>query len=172
MGIGPETIELMIKHGVWLDPTVSQTKEYIEHGAEWGRPEWQIERSREGFEKRLKWLEMIVNSGVKLGIGTDSMGLMKEEIAMLSNAGLGPMGAICAATARSAELIGRADDLGAVKVGKYADLVVLDSDPLVDIKSVGKVRLTIKEGVVYQPGALAEATGHLQPPPPSELGDY
>jgi hypothetical protein len=42
---------------------------------------------------------------------------------------------------------------------------------LTDIKSVGKVWLTIKEGVMYHPSALAEATGQLQPPPPSELGD-
>jgi imidazolonepropionase-like amidohydrolase len=169
MRIGPETVELLIKHGVWLDPTISELRVHAEHGEEWGRPKWLVERSQEGLEERLKWLEMIVGSGVKLAAGTDSAGLMKEEIEILSSAGLGPMGALCVATAGSAEAIGQKDNLGTVEAGKYADLVVLDGDPLADLTSLGKVWLTIKEGIIYHPSALAEATGHLQPSPPSEL---
>jgi imidazolonepropionase-like amidohydrolase len=169
--IGPETVELLLKRGVWVVLTNSTLKQVAEHGREWQYPEWRIKAYAEGLERGLESLEMLVGSGVKLATGSDSHGLLKEEIEILSNAGLPPMRAICAATAGAAELIGGLDDFGTVEVGKYADLVVLDGDPLTDIKSVGKVWLTIKEGVMYHPSALAEATGQLQPPPPSELGD-
>jgi imidazolonepropionase-like amidohydrolase len=95
---------------------------------------------------------------------------MKQEITLLAEAGLGAMGAIVAATARGAEVIGRLDDLGTVETGKLADLVVLDGDPLADLSAVGRVSLTMKDGVIYDPQHLALVTGTLQPPVPSELG--
>jgi imidazolonepropionase-like amidohydrolase len=171
MHIHPETAELMRRKGVWLVPTLSQSKLTVEHGLEWGKPKWLVERSRVGWPKRWEGFLAVAETGVKLAVGTDGSGLMKEDIALLSEAGLGPMGAIVAATARGAEVIGRLDDLGTVEPGKFADLVVLDGDPLADIRAVGRVFLTIKDGVIYDPQHLATATGILQPPVPSELGD-
>jgi imidazolonepropionase-like amidohydrolase len=171
MHITPETAELMIRKGVWLVPTLSQSKQTADRGLEWGKPRWLVDESRAGWPKRWEEFLAVAETGVKLAVGTDGFGLMKEEIALLSEAGLGPMGAIVAATAGGAKVLGRLDDLGTAEPGKLADLVVLNGDPLADIGAVGKVYLTVKDGVVYDPEQLAHATGVLQPAVPSELGD-
>ena len=58
------------------------------------------------------------------------------------------------ATLAAADKIGFAPDLGSVEVGKRADLMVLDADPLADIKNTGKLRWVVKDGVVYEAATL------------------
>jgi imidazolonepropionase-like amidohydrolase len=171
MHLHPPVAEIMVRQGVWLVPTLSQSTETFDCGAEWGKPQWLVEASRAGWPRRWEEFLAVVKTGVKLGVGTDGFGLMKREMELLSEAGLGNMGALVAATAGNAELLGRKDELGTVDPGKYADLVVLEGDPLADLKALGRVYLTIKDGVVYDPRQLAMATGALQPLVPSELGD-
>ncbi len=79
-------------------------------------------------------------AGVNYGLGTDSgppgrfPGFnLHEELQLYVMAGLTPMQAIVAATSRNAEFLG-ADDLGTVAEGKWADLVVVNADPLEDIR--------------------------------------
>jgi imidazolonepropionase-like amidohydrolase len=47
--------------------------------------------------------------------------------------------------------------LGTIEVGKLADLVVVDGDPLVNITDIRKTRLTIKDGIIYEVDALLRA---------------
>lgn len=64
--------------------------------------------------------------------------------------------ALRAATCLGAEIIGLGRDLGTVEVGKLADLVVLDADPLEDIRNSTSIRYVIKNGVVYEGETLTE----------------
>jgi imidazolonepropionase-like amidohydrolase len=61
-----------------------------------------------------------------------------------------PMDAIKAATSNAAELIGMREQVGSIEVGKFADVVAVDGDPLSDAKVFGKVVFVMKDGVIYK----------------------
>jgi len=90
-------------------------------------------------------LKRLADAGVKFGFGTDAgvptrvpAYLDHEEIQLMAQAGLTPMQIITAATRSGAEFLG-ARDLGTLERGKWADLVVLDADPLSDLKNTRKI---------------------------------
>ncbi len=89
--------------------------------------------------------------GGKIVAGTDSaivpygLGLILE-IEELSEAGLGPMGAIESATRVAAEALGASKDLGTVESGKIADLVLLGGDPTEDIRNLRKAEIVVVDG--------------------------
>jgi imidazolonepropionase-like amidohydrolase len=87
------------------------------------------------------------NPGVVPGIG------LHHELELLVRAGLTPMEALQAATRNPARYLGMADSLGTVEAGKLADLVILDADPLADIRNTRRIHAVIANGrVVHAPG--------------------
>jgi imidazolonepropionase-like amidohydrolase len=68
---------------------------------------------------------------------------------LLVNAGLTPIRALQAATRNPAEFIGRLDSGGTVEVGKTADLVLLDGDPLADIRNTRKITAVVVHGKLF-----------------------
>ena len=69
-------------------------------------------------------------------------------------AGLSPLEAIRAATGDAARILGAERDLGTIEVGKLADLVILDADPSVDIKSTRRIGSVMRNGHVVDRAAL------------------
>jgi imidazolonepropionase-like amidohydrolase len=65
-------------------------------------------------------------------------------------AGMPAMEAIKAATITPAEIIGNQKDLGTIEVGKIADIIATEGNPLQDIKMMRKVSFVMKDGVVYK----------------------
>lgn len=97
--------------------------------------------SNELFETQAANLVAMHEAGVLVGFGTDGDGMgfdAHEELYDMVVAGLTPNQVITAATSASAEIVGR-DDLGAVAVGKSADFVVLDANPLDDIRNTRRI---------------------------------
>ena len=93
-------------------------------------------------------------AGVKVAFGTDA-GVYKHgknwlEFTYMIQAGMPPMEAIKAATISAAELLGVKDQLGSIEVGKIADVVAVDGDPLIDSQAFGRVVFVMKEGVIYK----------------------
>ncbi len=92
--------------------------------------------------------------GIPLAVGTDFVladrpwCLVPEEAAWLVKLGLSPMEAIVAATQGGAAALGMADRLGTIEVGKRADLILLDRDPLEDIASLETVSWVMQDGAV------------------------
>ncbi len=92
--------------------------------------------------------------GVKVTAGTDLTNpfvvpghSMHEELRLLvEGCGFHPMEAIVAATSRAAELLGQSNDLGTVEKRKLADLVVLEADPLEDIRNTRRISAVYKGG--------------------------
>ena len=74
---------------------------------------------------------------------------LHQELAMLVEAGLSPLEAIETATVRPAEYFNLQDNLGLVKEGYLADLVLLDANPLEDINNTLKINAVIKAGKYY-----------------------
>jgi len=98
-------------------------------------------------------------AGVKLAVGTDAGGPVGynfqgyntiREMELLVEAGLSPMEAMVAATRTGAELIGVADRLGTLAPGKLADFLLLEADPLADIRNLRRVRTVVLGGVAHQ----------------------
>jgi imidazolonepropionase-like amidohydrolase len=64
--------------------------------------------------------------------------------------GMTPMEAIQAATRNAAQALGRENDVGAIAVGRYADLIAVDGDPLANVRELEDVDVVIKGGEVVR----------------------
>lgn len=99
------------------------------------------------FANDQKNLKLAYDAGVKVGFGTDSGAIPSRipgfaehhELEMMVAAGLTPMQAIMCATKTNAELLGIQMTTGTLTVGKQADLIVLDGNPLDDIRNTRKI---------------------------------
>jgi len=93
-------------------------------------------------------------NGVKIGVGTDMSvhdfpkvtPLFQEMNILVNKVGMSPMQVIKAATLINAEMIGMDKKIGSIEIGKQADIVVLNKNPLVDIKHIGMVQYVFKRG--------------------------
>ena len=72
------------------------------------------------------------------------------------DAGLTPMAALLATTLNNAKVLNKENELGTVEPGKFADLVILDADPLQNITNTQEIHLVIKDGLVLDPELLLE----------------
>jgi len=152
------------------------------HGSYWYN--WTTQNEIEWRESYRIWMQFIndyKNLGGRVCAGSDSgfiyqlygFGLMRE-FELLQEAGFHPLEVLRATTLHAAELLGVDGETGTVEVGKRADLLVHDENPLGDFKllyGTGAMRLndatrqvewrhclsaTIKDGVVYDPRELLE----------------
>ena len=103
-------------------------------------------------------VKKVFDAGIPVVLGTDTgfegvlIGVATQiELELLVEAGLTPSEALSAATINAARMIGREKDLGTIESGKLADLVILDADPLQDIRNVTRIYRTMKGGVLYEP---------------------
>ena len=112
----------------------------------------------------LRDLREMHRAGVRILPGTDvGVALMypgfslRDELGyFVDTIGMTPLEALRSATRFAAEFSGMADSLGTVEVGKVADLVLLDADPLVDIRRVGRIHAVIVRGRLLDRSRLDE----------------
>jgi len=146
----PELIPMMAERGVFIVPTLL----VYEYHSESKSPHVQ-ERSRDLREHHLESIRRAMAKGVKVVAGTDAGGhghpMNAGELRCLVEAGLTPMQAIQAATGWAAECLWLEQELGTLEKGKRADLVVVDGDPLADVKILqdpNRTKLVSKDGRV------------------------
>ena len=144
------------------------------HGSYWFY--WTTEDEIEWKRNYQIWMEHInayKNMGGRVAAGSDSGFIFNlygfgyiRELELLREAGFHPLEVIRSATLEGAELLGMDDQIGSVQVGKLADLVIVDENPLPNFKvlygtgalkvneanepvRVGSIKYTIKDGIVY-----------------------
>lgn len=107
------------------------------------------------------WREAVAKlsrAGVTIGTGTDIWQIptgVHMELEQLVAAGLTPAQAIHAGTGGAARILGADKDLGTIDVGKWADLVLLDADPLADIRNTRRIWQVVHYGrLVDRPAIL------------------
>jgi hypothetical protein len=113
------------------------------------------------FSRQLEITRDMHRSGVPILAGTDTPGFdrvpgfsLAEELALMVRAGLTPMEALQTATRNAARFLRMEDSLGTVEVGKAADLVLLDADPLLDIRNVHRVHSVMMRGRYLSPAVV------------------
>jgi imidazolonepropionase-like amidohydrolase len=145
-----ECIDLCLEMGATLVPTLSVSHHQIVHAQELGLPEVYAEFSRHEWGDIKQGVWQAFAAGVPVATGTDAIltGMCYgTEIELLVECGLSPLDALCAATGRAAACLGSAGKrVGTLEPGKWADLVLLDGDPLADIRNIRKVVAVYKGG--------------------------
>jgi hypothetical protein len=86
---------------------------------------------------------------------------LHEELALLVRSGLTPIEALRTATYNPASYLGALDSLGTIGEGKIADLVLLDADPLKDIRNTTRISAVIANGRVFDASARAALLNHV-----------
>jgi imidazolonepropionase-like amidohydrolase len=96
-----------------------------------------------------------IQANAVMGVGTDAasplnfhMEAMWREVSALVDSGMTPIQAISAATKTGAEILRMGSDLGTLEVGKLADIIVVDGNPLSDINVLGRVETVVIDGAV------------------------
>jgi len=107
-------------------------------------------------------LGKFVEAGVKIALGNDytfipqnnydhfDLGMPMHEIIRMSEAGMTPLQIIVAATLNAAHVCGLEDELGTLEVGKLADILIINGDPLNDLSALTQVKMVIHSGEVIR----------------------
>ena len=123
---------------------------------------WNERRIIDTLQRSQNMIRKLHDAGVPIVVGTDTPGTpyfqynfhgptILREIELVAAAGLSPEEALAAATRTPAEMVGLGEQLGTVEVGRKADMLILDGDPLEDLGALRSIRWTIKEGVARSP---------------------
>ena len=154
----PEVLRLMAQRGVALCPTVAAGDAVLRYRG-W-RPGVDAEPARI-TEKRAS-VRAALAAGVTICNGSDvgvfAHGDNARELELLVAYGLSPVAALRAATSVNARVLHLDTEVGQVRQGLRADLVAVEGDPTRDIAAVRRVRLVMRDGVVYRDDAHPAAT--------------
>ena len=144
-----------IEHGIWLDdeviaemrqrgtflvPTLVAPENISKHGIAAGIPRYMVEKSDRAREAHRESFRKAVRAGVRVAMGTDAgtpfnrHGANAQEIILMVECGMPPSDALVAAMRNAAELLDLLDETGTVAPGKAADLLIVDGDPLADVR--------------------------------------
>ena len=116
----------------------------------------ELEESQAVYDEFVRVVGQANRDGVTIISGTDIAAdripgfTMHDELEELVRAGLTPMQALQAATINSASVLHKRDDFGSIDPGKMADMVLLDADPLADIRNTRKIAAVIAGGKVFR----------------------
>jgi imidazolonepropionase-like amidohydrolase len=147
-------IAAMKAHGTWLIPTLNALSDTFFENAEKNHvPPELVAKAREVVAQGASARGKAFKAGVRFAFGTDAgvfaHGENAREFSLLVKMGMTPLQALQSATIGAADALGWSDKVGAIEAGKWADIVVVDGDPLVDIAATEHVRFVMKRGEVY-----------------------
>jgi imidazolonepropionase-like amidohydrolase len=154
-----EALDMMKARGTFLVPTRMANvgvQERIANST--GMPQAIIDKGKAAIEGSAKTFQRALAKGVRIAFGTDAAvyphGRNAGEFYEMVRLGMKPVDALHT-TANAAELLGWADRVGTLEVGKLADVVGVPGNPLDDIHQTEKVVFVMKDGVVYRNDRVA-----------------
>ena len=149
-----EAILLLRERRAFYVPTLYTSQWTLENEDSTTTPAAQLERTRAIAEVKYASFRKALAAGLDVPFGTDAAviphGRNARELGVRVRLGQRPMDAIVSATSLAAEVMGWEDRVGAVKAGRYADLIAVAGNPLDDITELERVRWVMKGGVVYR----------------------
>ena len=149
-----EDIALAKQHGTYFDMDIYNDDYLLGKAIEFGLPQENIDKEKMVGQAQRETFQRAVKAGVKMGFGTDAgvypHGDNARQFATMVKYGMTPAQAIRTATQNSADLIGRSKDVGTIEVGKYADIIAVQGNPLQDVTALESVGFVMKGGTVYK----------------------
>ena len=154
--VDAETAALMAEKGAYMIPTLVTYEALASEGESLGLPPESVAKIETVRATGKAALRLLQDAGVKMGLGSDLLGashrLQSDELRIRADIlGNGPV--LQQATLVGAEIIGMAGQLGVLKAGAIADLLVVDGDPLADISCLlgqgDHIQNVVKDGKAY-----------------------
>ncbi len=145
-----ETFKLMKEKGVALCPTLAAGEATAQYRG-WRKgmdpePE-RITNKKQSFALALKTGVTICMGG---DVGVYAHGDNAREMELMVEYGMKPLDVLRSATSINADVFGYAHKIGRIKKGLLADIIAVEGDPSVDIKNIRKIRVVMKDGVIYK----------------------
>lgn len=146
-----QALEIMKNQGTFLVPTMAVMRQLISSP---DIPAYALEKAKQVVGPHFSMLQEAVQIGVKIATGTDCGSPLTppryyyDELAIMHEAGMSEMEVIKASTSVAAECLGIDDQRGSISPGKFADLLIADSNPLNDLNSLRGDKLVMKNGVL------------------------
>jgi imidazolonepropionase-like amidohydrolase len=147
---GPQAgkiIAAMQKHKIGFDPTLT-----VQQLGERARGELSLDEFHTGvaaYDKMGRFVRRANREGVMLLAGTDD-GSLNDEMEAYARFGISNLDILRAATINGARWLNQQDEFGTVEVGKRADLIVVNGDPLKDVKDLRKITRVIQRGRIVR----------------------
>ncbi len=157
--LNQEVFRKMKRAGAWYVPTIVVSQAgALEFFKKIGSPQWYLDRAASVGKVHWKALETAIDEGVNIAMGSDQFPFEPNEgtvasvreIELYVDAGMTPLQALRSATVETARLLGVEDDVGTISEGKYADLLLLESNPIADISALRSIGLVMKGGDVVR----------------------
>ena len=155
--IDRETADYVAERGAYTVPTISTLIALFEEGESLGFPKVSMEKLRRVADSALSSLEIMKAAGVKMGLGSDLLGTLhtRQSTEFTLRAKVLPaIDVLRSACAVNAELMGQTGKLGCIREGAYADLLVLDGNPLEDMSVLGsggdRVVIIMQDGRLHK----------------------
>ena len=147
-----EALSMMKKRGVYLVADIYNGDYIDEVGTREGWPAETLQKNRDTTDTQRAVFRKAVKMGVKIAYGTDSgvypHGDNAKQLPYMVKHGMSPMQAIASATMNAAVLLGWEKDVGAISVGRFADMIAVDGDPLADINVLTGEKIVMKGGEI------------------------
>lgn len=126
-------------------------------------PQDSQQQYRDSADAMLRMIKVLYDSGITLVAGTDDLPgfTLHRELEMYVQAGISAPETLRIATLNGAKVLQRESDLGSIAPGKLADMIVVDGDPARRISDIRNTDLVVKDGKVYEVGALYRSIGVL-----------
>ncbi len=146
-----EGAALMEQRGTWLVPTLYTFQRGVEVGTTLGADDVVAAKGRAILSAQQPAFELAIRHHLKIAYGVDDEPeLESREFGALVKGGLTPLQAIQTATVNAATLLGADKELGTIEVGKSADLILVEGNPLNDISAIENVRFVMKAGEIMR----------------------
>ena len=150
--INDEAIAEMKKNGTYLVPTLYLEDWQIEKGS---LPPFYHQKMVDVSAVAKSNIKHAIQAGVKVALGTDAAvyphGLNAHELDVYVNQmGMTPLAALQTATVNAADLMGWSKKTGTLELGKWADIIGVERNPLEDVRVLEDVKFVMKSGVVYK----------------------
>lgn len=154
-----ETFRAMKKAGATYVPTIVVSQQgALEFFEKIGSPDWYLKRAESVGKQHWQALQTAIDVGVNIAMGSDQFPYEPNEGTVASiretelyaEAGMTPAQALRAATLAPARVLNADQDIGSLEAGKYADILVLDANPLEDIRALRTLGMVMKGGEVVR----------------------